>query len=191
MGWTIMASGKQWDLPDGLTRELGYITGEKMISFWLDVAREQAGTAYGGRYESTTPGLNSTLTVRVDDGRPGLGVYNWISNGTDMAPSTVAFGWAATEEQLKKLQPSIRLYPTRLEEKLPGGGRRVSFRGVFEDLSDDPILNSMVQPCDTWVRTLGIYGAKPIDLFIFTLDSSGKAVSVENLALRIKLDKVQ
>jgi len=190
LGWTIMGSGRRWDLPDGLTRELAGIVGSRMIEMWLEAAREQAGEVFGGRYASSIPGLNSTLTVRSDDGRPGIGVYNWISNGTDMAPATVAFGWPATPEDLKPLQPSIRLYPTGLQEALPDGGRRVSFRGVFEDLSDDPVLNSFVQPCDTWVRTLAIYGSRPIDLFVFTLDKNGKAVSVENLALRSKLDRV-
>lgn len=191
LGWTIMGSGQRWALPDGLTRELAGIVGERMINVWLDAGREQAGELFGGRYASATPGLNSTLTVRTDDGRPGLGVYHWISNGTDMAPATVAFGWPATAEDLSRLQPSVRLYPTGLQEALPDGGRRVSFRGVFEDLSDDPVLNSFVQPCDTWVRTLAIYGSKPIDLFVFTLDKSGRAVSVENLALRARLDLVR
>jgi hypothetical protein len=189
LGWTVMGSAPPPELPDGLTGQLSTILGRQMLTLWLEVAREQANATYGGRYVAATPGLNSSLTIRADDDKPGIGVFGWVSNGTAMDPWTVAFGWPTNEDELKNMVPSTRLYPTGLEEELPDGGRRVSFRAVFEDLSDDPVLNSYVPTCNTWVRTIGIYGSKPLDLFVFTFDKGGKVTSVENMAMRARMDK--
>lgn len=190
-GWTIAASGESYELPEGFTKEITNVIYPTLLKLWHDVAREQAGATFAGRYVASEPGLNSSLTIRVDDGLPGIGVYDWISNGTSMAPWTVAFGWALkSPEELNNMIPSTRLYPTMIEEALPDGGKRVSFRAVYEDLSDDPVLNKYVVDCNTWVRTIAIYGSKPIDLFVFTLDKSGKAVAIENMATRAVLHKV-
>jgi hypothetical protein len=190
VGLTVMCSAAPSELPDDLNIELSKVMTEKLLDLWLDVGREQAHANYGGHYQIAGSGLNSSLTIRADDGMPGIGVYNWFSNGTDMILGTITLGWIPTPEEVLRLRPSVRLYPTKLEEVLPDGGRRVSFRAVFEDLSDDPLFNSLVPECDTWLRTGATYGTKPLDLFVFTLDKNGRAVSVENMALRMKLDKV-
>ncbi|KAK3994822.1 beta-lactamase-like protein 2 [Cladorrhinum sp. PSN332] len=135
--------------------------------------------------------LNSSLTIAIDPAKPGMGVYNWISNGTEMSYIAVAINANITDEYLKKIEPSVRLYPTGLEEKLPDGGKRVAFKAVFEDLSLAAKSNSFSSDCSTWVGvTAVVYGSRPLDLFIFDFDKGGKVRAVENAALRARLEKV-
>lgn len=185
------------------------------------VARNQANATYSGNYRyisplnstihppyqnstkkstnSTTPGIlfppNATvsLTISTSPDKPGLGVYDWISNGIDMSMIAVAIGSNITKEYFDKVKPSVRLYPTTFEEKLPGGkGKRVAFKAVFEDVGlPDKKTGSMSTDCATWVGVTGVvYGKKPLDMFIFDIDADGKVVSLENAALRVKMEKI-
>lgn len=138
-----------------------------------------------------TNNLNSSLTIAIDPAKPGMGVYNWISNSTEMSYIAVAINANITDEYLKKIEPSVRLYPTGLEEKLPDSGKRVAFKAVFEDLSLAAKSGSFSSDCATWVGvTAVVYGSRPLDLFIFDVDKDGKVRAVENAALRVKLEKV-
>jgi hypothetical protein len=45
--------------------------------------------------------------------------------------------------------------------------------------------------CGAWVGVTGVtYGSLPLDEFIFNMDSAGKVVSVDNLALRLTYYKI-
>ncbi|KXX77020.1 Beta-lactamase-like protein 2 [Madurella mycetomatis] len=137
--------------------------------------------------------LNSSLTITVDPTgtRPGLGVENWLSNSTHMAFVAVAINMNASADYLSQMEPSVRLYPTGLEEPLADGGRKVAFKAVFEDLSMPNRSTSFVTDCSTWVGVTGVvYGSKPLDLFVFELGEDGRVKAVENGALRVRLEKV-
>jgi hypothetical protein len=138
--------------------------------------------------------LNSSLTITVDPTgeKPGLGVEGWISNGTDMARIAVALNSNVRQEYLDEMQPSVRLYPTGLEEERADGGlKRVAFKAVFEDLGLPERSSSYVTDCSTWVGLTGVvYGSRPLDQFVFELGEDGTAVAVENGALRVRLVKV-
>jgi hypothetical protein len=135
------------------------------------VARAQANATFAGHYRhtsllttnppitntTTTPLLlNSSLTITLDPtgSKPGLGIENWLSNGTDMARIAVAINANVSAEYMDKMQPSVRLYPTGLEEKMAvdggGGGKRVAFKAVFEDVGLPEASGSFGTDCSSW-----------------------------------------
>jgi hypothetical protein len=187
MGWSATASGS---MPETLTGNVADQVSDKMLQLWLDVARDEAAATYGGRYVASG-GLNSSLTIRTDADKPGIGLYDWLSNGTDFNFWAVTFGWGeVSEKKRKELVLSARLYPTGLEETTADGGRKEVFRAIFEDLSGGKVVNSYVTDCSSWIYTNAIYGSRPLDLFVFNFNKEGKVVSVENEALRVTLNKV-
>ncbi|KAK4222503.1 beta-lactamase-like protein 2 [Podospora fimiseda] len=216
IGFTIMAAGV---VPAGLAMDIADTLTSTYVPTYMYVARSQAAETYAGEYRfvpsaasnnntsnftrgsyrrfanDSTPlaptNLNSSLIIAIEPSKPGMGVYNWISNGTEMSYIAVAINANITDEYLKKIDPSVRMYPTGLEQKLPNGGKRVAFKAVFEDLSLPAKSNSFSSDCATWVGvTAVVYGSRPLDLFIFDFDKNGKVKSVENAALRARLEKV-
>lgn len=154
-------------------------------------------TALHAKYPLTnttapTP-LNSTLTLTVDSG-PGLALTRWISNGTDMLYVSVALASNLSSEYWDTLRPSVRLYPTGLEDAVgtnKGGGRKVAFKAVFEDVGGPTFNGTYKADCATWVGVTGaVYGSRPLDLFVFEVDAGGRVVGVENGALRVAMGKV-
>src|SRR5205823_2880343 len=136
----------------------------------------------GGHYVATG-GLNSSLTIDASDGRPGLGVQNWISNGTEMAAIAVAAeNGNSSIDYIKQITPSVRLYPTFLEDSEPGGGggRRQVFKALFEDITGpDNLVNTkpITADCGSWVGVTGVvWGRKPLDEFVFHLDQNGRVI---------------
>ena len=72
-----------------------------------------------------------------------------------------------------------------------GGGRRVGFKAVFEDVGLPAVSRPFTTDCATWVSVAGIaYGSQPLDAFIFEMDANGTVVAVENPALRNRMRKV-
>ena len=188
IGFTIMAAG---DVPSGLTMGIADTLANTYIPTMMNMARDQANLTYAGTYRSTNSSLNSTLTVTADWDRPGLGLSTWISNGTDMGIISMIVMAGIAQEYWQKLQPSVRLYPTGLDEVTPDGGKRVAFKAVFEDLSGPNVTNAFSTDCASWVSVTGVvYGSQPLDLFVFNLDAAGRVKSVDNAALRVTLDKV-
>lgn len=132
------------------------------------VARAQANATFAGHYRhisllnppvinTTIPLLlNSSLSITLDPtgSKPGLGIENWLSNGTDMARIAVAINANVSAEYMDKMQPSVRLYPTGLEEEMPvdggGGGKRVAFKAVFEDVGLPEASGSFGTDCSSW-----------------------------------------
>jgi hypothetical protein len=141
---------------------------------------------------TTVPLLNSSLTISVDPTSPGLNLTSWLSNGTDMSLLSVALSGNVSSAYFSQLKPSVRLYPTGLEEKLPSGGKRVAFKAVFEDLSPgDTPPGSFVTDCASWVGVTGVvYGSMPVDLFVFEFGAGGEVEAVVNEGLRVRLEKV-
>ncbi|RYP62804.1 hypothetical protein DL771_009580 [Monosporascus sp. 5C6A] len=180
---TLLAGGwpgnANWDMADKI--------GTILLPAIEQAAREQAGAMYGGTYVSTDEGLNSTVTFTTEDDRPGLGVQNWISNGTDMFAVMMFF----TMPGVNITNPAIRIYPAGLEARNDDGSRRVAFKAVAEDLNGVSHENSMFSTdCGKWVSQSTVkFASRALDQFVFDIDSSGNVVSVENQALRAKLAK--
>ncbi|RYP09834.1 hypothetical protein DL765_008302 [Monosporascus sp. GIB2] len=175
-GWP---GNTNWDMADTI--------GPILLPAIEQAAREQAGAMYGGTYASTDGELNITVTFTTDDNRPGLGVQNRISNGTDTSLVMMFF----TMPGVNVTNPSIRIHPTGFEARNGDGSRRVAFKAVAEDLDglshEDDMFSAR---CGKQVsRSTVKFASRALDQFLFDIDSSGNVVSVENQALRAKLAK--
>lgn len=216
IGYTILVAGQP---PAGLSMDMAEALTNTYLPTLMYVARMQANATFAGQYRytgnltvasnstaaynatlgrfptrrqvSSPPArLNSSLIIAADDG-PGLGVYRWFSNGTDMSYIATAAGSNVSSDYFERMRPSVRLYPTGLEDKTADGGKRVAFKAVFEDLSLPEKNGSYASDCATWVSvTAVVYGSRPLDLFIFDVDREGRVTAVENAALRLRMDKV-
>ncbi|KAL0474855.1 beta-lactamase/transpeptidase-like protein [Neurospora intermedia] len=194
VGFSVLLASP--NLPANANFNLADVLGEQLLPALEEAAKEQAQDTYGGNYANG--GGNSSLKITTQPDRPGLGIENWVSNGTDMqyVATVLAAGYAP-------VNPSIRLYPTGLETVIPGEmdrkngraatqGKRVAYKAVFEDLN----VPSRTPPsmfstdCGSWVSLTGVtYGSMPLDQFFFEVDGSGKVVSIENAALRMVMRK--
>ncbi|KAI1459690.1 beta-lactamase/transpeptidase-like protein [Annulohypoxylon moriforme] len=174
-GWPGNAN---WDIADTI--------GKALLPALEDAAREEADANYAGTYTAQDADLNSTLVLSTDPSRPGLGIDKWISNGTDMIPVAVRYTL-----NYNVTGPSIRMYPTGLETATAAadGTRKIAFKAVVENLDLPDRSQAMFSTnCGTWVsQTAAVYADMPLDQFVFTLGSDGKAVSVTPLALRTAL----
>ncbi|KAI6366485.1 hypothetical protein MCOR25_005132 [Pyricularia grisea] len=181
-GFSVMLAGRS--LVGNPTFNWADTMGGVLIPALEQTAREQADALYSGRY-TATGGLNSSLEISTSPDRLGLGVYRWISNGTDMQRAALFMA-----NGVPPTNPSIRLYPTGLETARDGGGRKVAFKAVFEDLTGQATDLMFTTDCGTWVGTTSVVvGDVPLDQFAFNLDSRGKVESVEPMALRVVLNK--
>lgn len=188
IGFSILAAG---DVPAGLATSIADSLSNTYLPTIVNTARIQANQVYGGTYKNSDAAVNSSLSIVVDRQAPGLSLSSWISNGTNMMWYSVALSQNVTRDYWNKIRPSTRLYPTGLWDATSDGGKRVAFKAVFEDLSLASISQPFTTDCSTWVTVSGImYGSKPLDQFIFNINAAGNVTSVENGALRNRLDKV-
>jgi hypothetical protein len=189
LGFTIMMAGTP-----ALSNFYGAdLIGAALIPAYDAVARDEADKKYSGTYIARSTSINGTigdsaLTISTDPNKPGLGVGPWTSNGTNMLDLAIKLqsGSDATPPR-----PEARLYYTQLDSKTSGGSRQ-SWKAVFEDTSGPAAGQQLWSTdCGSWVGVTGItYGSLPLDEFIFNIDSSGKVISVDNLALRLTYNKV-
>jgi hypothetical protein len=189
LGFTIMMAGTP-----ALSNFYGAdLIGAALIPAYDAVARDEADEKYSGTYIARSTSINGTivdsaLTISTDPNKPGLGVGPWTSNGTNMLDLAIKLqsGSDATPPR-----PEARLYYTQLDSKTSGGSRQ-SWKAVFEDTSGPAAGQQLWSTdCGSWVGVTGItYGSLPLDEFIFNIDSSGKVISVDNLALRLTYNKV-
>jgi hypothetical protein len=183
-GFAVLHAGEA--IPGNTNFNVADILGAQLVPALEAAAREQAEAKFSGEYVDETRNTSLRLTTQTD--RPGLGVENWLSNGTDMMTTAVVMqgGYAP-------VQPSVRMYPAGLETVREDGSKRVAFKAVFEDLNLPARTHNMFSTdCGTWVSFTGVvYGTQPLDQFIFDVDADGKVLSIENLALRSVMKKTQ
>lgn len=191
LGFTIMVAGD----PALNNFQGADLLGASLIPAYDAVARDEADKLYSGIYVGKDSGgwlptTRSWLTISTDPNKPGLGVGPWISNGTDMVELAMKLQTGSDD---KPLRPETRLYYTKLESKTVNGGKNQAWKAVFEDTGGPDFGQPLFSTdCGAWVGVTGItYGALPLDEFVFNFDSSGKVVSVTNLALRTTLYKLQ
>ncbi|KAI1387977.1 beta-lactamase/transpeptidase-like protein [Hypoxylon trugodes] len=187
IGFSIMAAG---DAPSSLMMSVADTLSNTYLPTMMNTARIQANQIYGGTYKNPNSAVNSSLSIIVDTQAPGLGLSSWISNGTNLLWYSVALSQNVSKDYWEKIRPSVRLYPTGLWDATSDGGKRVAFKAVFEDLSLPNNSKPFTTDCSTWVSVAGImYGSKPLDQFIFNFNAAGNVTSVENSALRNRLEK--
>ncbi|KAI0515076.1 beta-lactamase/transpeptidase-like protein [Xylaria bambusicola] len=186
IGFSVAAAG---EIPAALVTSIADTLAKTYLPTLQGVSRLQANASYAGYYKSET--INSSVTISVDATAPGLGVGNWMSNGTSMMGLSVALSSNISRDYWDAMQPSVRLYPSGLWDALPNGGKKVGFKATFEDLAGPSVAEMYTTDCSTWIGMSGIvYGSQPLDEFVFELDKDGVAVAVENAALRSRMVKV-
>lgn len=185
IGFSVAIAGA--NIPGNTNFNLADILGRHLVPALEAAGREQANAKYAGLYVSTG-NTNSSLRLTTQPDRPGLGIENWISNGTDMQAVSVALAAGYTP-----VQGSIRLYPTGLETVREDGSKAIGFKAVYEDigLAARPYEDNMFSTdCGTWVSFTGVtYGTHALDQFVVEVDKEGRVKSLGSLALRSVLQK--
>jgi hypothetical protein len=181
LGFTILTAGD----PSVSNFQIADILGESVIPAYQAVARDEADKLYSGTYISH----DGLVVIGTTPTKPGLGVVSWISNGTNMVEMSLKLAAGSDAKLSWKAKPEVRLYYTQLESLTADGGKRQSWKAVFENTAGSAGGQKMFSSsCGSWVGVTGVtYGSLPLDEFIFNFDSQGRVVSVENLALRTKL----
>jgi len=182
VGFSILIAG------GGGVSSLGLATviGTYLLPALQETARSQAAAAYAGTYTSGFLGLDQ-ITITTDPYKPGLGVSNWYNNGHNMLNTAYEIV-AATSGSSPTFE--ARLYPTDLTAVDGNGNKLVTFKAIFEDLTYQGPDTMFQSACGTWIGPGGVvYGSQQFDEFIFTIDLSGRVVSVLNSALRVTLNK--
>jgi hypothetical protein len=131
-----------------------------------NVARYQAKRAFAGRYSSSLPGGTShSITLEVDS-QPALKLTKWVYNCTDML---MELGRPFVE---RGGVIDFRLQPNELYT-----GNITGFTGIYGS--------------NPWeIVDLFSYGNVGLEQFVFELDSSGVATSIQSKGLRDTLKKV-
>lgn len=182
IGFSIMIAGA--NIPGNNNFALADLMGAQLLPALEAAAREQAYERYGGEYLDEATSNYLRVTAQAD--RPGLGIENWVANGTDMQLISVVL-----VAGYQGVTPSIRLYPTGLETVRADGSRRVAYKAVFEDLNLPARPNDMFSTdCGSWVSFTSVtYGTHALDQWVFEIDKAGKVVSLESLAMRSVLKR--
>ncbi|KAK3985073.1 D-alanyl-D-alanine-carboxypeptidase/endopeptidase AmpH [Cladorrhinum sp. PSN332] len=186
IGFSVAIAGA--NIPGNTNFNLADILGKYLLPAFEEAGRQQTQQRYGGLYVAEGQ-TNSSLRLTTQPDRPGLGIENWVSNGTDMQAVSVALAAGYTP-----VRGSIRLYPTGLETvREKDGSKKMAFKAVYEDvgLASRPYEDNMFSTdCGTWVSFTGVtYGTHALDQFVFELDSEGRVKSLESLALRSVMKK--
>jgi len=181
VGFVAMASGPgSWTIPAELV-------GQILLPAVEEAAREDAEKVYSGTYASTDPQINSQLTLTTDPSKPGLGVTNYVSNGTDILQGYIEL---LAGGGISKSELSMRLYPTNLDTQEANGDKKSAWRAVLE-YTGGPITPPQVFDfsCATWVSVdTTMYGSVAFDDFVITVGAAG-AISVEPRFFRIILER--
>jgi hypothetical protein len=182
VGFSVVIAGP--NIPGNTNFNLADILGAQIVPALEAAAREQAQAKFSGQYSDLAG--NSSLRLTTQSDRPGLGIENWISNGTDMQTIAVVLAAGYTG-----VQRSIRLYPTGLETVRADGSKKVAFTATFEDVGLPARTNSMFSTdCGSGVTLTSVtYGSQALDQFVFEVDGAGKVVSIESPALRSVMKK--
>ena len=188
VGWVILSAGD--NLGTALAGAMGFadLITDTFIPAFEAAAKDSAAVTFSGTYKATN-GLNSSIAIATDDS-PGLGIQNWISNGTDILAAFLALNGVTGD----RFEASVRLYPTNLFQ---GSPREQAFRAVFEVVPKNTTASTAAagsgvfsSNCFAWASVDGIsYGNVAADEFLFHFDEYGSAVSVEPRMLRVTLKK--
>lgn len=191
IGFSIMISG---DIPGNTNWDIADILGNVMVPAVTAAAKSSAASKFSGVYQApanVTTGkfnrpLNSSITITTD-AKPGLSVSQWFSNGTDFRNNAIAL-----QLTYQPVIPSIRLYPGGIYADESTGGKKIKFKGIFEDLSIGQQVDKMFSTdCGSWVGVESVlYASTSADDFIFHQDASGNVTGIELPSLRITLPKI-
>lgn len=180
LGFSILGAG---DDADAFVQNLVNIVGGIVIPAAETAARTEAQAKYAGHYRSLS--LNSSLTIETDSSSLGLGISQWVNNGTDMF-TVLGAGFFTTP-----VTPTIRLYPTGLE-MTSSGITSAAFRAVFEDPNAAHKKGLFARNCITWILSdTPVWEGVAFGEFLFTRDTAdGEVQSISPRAWEETYEKV-
>ncbi|KAL8820041.1 MAG: hypothetical protein Q9223_001647 [Gallowayella weberi] len=160
-----------------VTLALADLVIDAMMPALMAQAESEAGQNFVGTYTSTTPGLNTTLTLTLNQSQganPGLTISSFISNGTDVLAAEVL-----------GVNP-VRLLPTISDAKT----HQAAFRTSATTQPSQGLFSRQFNAFADWlVADSSTYGGLAVGLFVFDLGDGGKAEAVSPVGWRVKLDK--
>jgi hypothetical protein len=172
VGFTILAAG---EAAHGNIEVLSDIVGQALLPALESAAKAEANSAYAGTY-TIFGSRNSSMTIGTDGG-PGLSVTKWTLEGLDVLPVLAELAGAKIESDD---QLSLQLYPTGLKNTVAGTVTATAWRASIQAVpyTVDPGVFS--QDCHTWITVdIVVNGVFGLDHFVFELDGSGKAKSIQ------------
>ncbi|KAF2655858.1 beta-lactamase/transpeptidase-like protein [Lophiostoma macrostomum CBS 122681] len=177
LGFTILTAGD----PSVSNFQIADILGESVIPAYQSVARDEADKLYSGTYISD----DGLVVINTSPAKLGLGVISRLSNGTNMVEMGLRLAGSSDTQLSWKARPEVRLYYTQLESKTADGGKRQSWKAVFEDTAGSAGGQHMFSSsCGSWVGVTGVtYGSLPLDEFIFNFDGQGRVIAPKPKAL--------
>ena len=185
-GFSILGASLQ-ATRSAATQLVADVLTETMLPALESEARREAGKNIAGTYVSTTKGLNSSLTLALNQtvaGATGMIVTEWISNGTNFLAN------------MKKVYGSA-YDPLRLLPSIPdsGSGKMAFQHSNTLDPADEKagvagvglFTGNLALNTDWIVTDNRFYGGDSLTLFVFDVAADGKATAVTPAALRVKL----
>lgn len=144
-----------------------------------DITREQTAKRLGGIYSSSTPSVNSSITLEVQ-GPSGLVVASWISNGTDFLARYIDMSQRAGGVG----RPGkVRL--TSADTERAGKGEVWRSQFIPDEVPLKGVINTqIITDVDTFT-----YAARSMEEFVFKIGDAGYATEIELPAFRTKLIK--
>ncbi|KAI1451665.1 beta-lactamase/transpeptidase-like protein [Annulohypoxylon moriforme] len=151
-----------------------------------DASKAEATPKFGGTYSDAT--TNSTITLSLDDG-PGFAVSDWVVRDVDIIKNYSKF--AALSSSPTNQAVSVRLYPTNLGSECYTAWRAVLDIGTAEQhAAKESNLFWPDASCHTWGSMDRLtYGFRSMDEFVFKLEGSGSAQSVNLRTFKIELKR--
>jgi hypothetical protein len=173
MGFTVLTASV--NATGGVKNVLPNEIMNRLLPLLADISQEQAARNFAGHY--TLANSNSSVTLTTDD-QPGLKVSEYISNGVDIIDTV--FGLFGNDID-------FRLVPSHLY-----GKGKVGFTGVYQPPAKPLPDGTWYWPCQTWLDIDDFtLGSVPLGEFVFDVDDTGAACSVELKALRQTLNRKQ
>jgi Beta-lactamase len=173
VGFSVLAAGSASLLS---VNRLSDLISESFYPALEAAAKAEADYNYAGTFHDPS-GINSSITVITDD-RPGLGLRQWIFNGSDITSALIAQLLPTLLDPPEGVEIVTRLYPTGLQTTKNGLITRTAFRAGFG--TPGPQGSGFSSTCLSWFIVDGFnYGGIGFDEFVFNLGCDGRAVSVE------------
>lgn len=169
IGITILTAGPAGAIAGATSRILSDIVTTSFLPAFEQAAQEEAAAAYAGVY--TDAETNSTMTLDVVKGEPGLKVSEWSFGGVDVFP-LLSLAMRTTNPV------TIQMYPTGLDSP---DGKEVAWRAILE-VHRPKGAGLFSSFCSSWFSAEGVvYGGQSIGEFIFKL----KDAAAEELDFRM------
>lgn len=185
-GFSIL-SGSTSLLRFSVVTQIAEVVTNSIVPALAAQAAREAEKKFAGVYNSTLAGLESSLTLSVNQtagAAPGLVISSWISNGTDV---------------LAKLPASLGPGPYRLQPSISDSESGTKAFRLVASL-DAPIppsagapkglFTSMSYLAADWILLDSpTYGGIGISLFVFKIRSDGNVEEVRPEAFRVSLKR--